>query len=52
MSCSNCSVELKDVKVKVSQHIGCPAGCGGIMKEQVAGLKCPKCRIFISSKLH
>jgi len=52
MSCSNCGVNLEDVKVKVRQHIGCPAGCGGIMKEQVAGQKCPKCGIFILSKLH
>ncbi len=50
MLCSNCGVELKNIKVNVRQHIGCPAGCGGIMKEQVAGQKCPKCGIFISSK--
>ena len=51
MLCSNCGAELKEVKVKVRQHIGCPAGCGGIMIEQVAGLKCPKCGIFVSSKI-
>lgn len=52
MECSSCGVDLKNVKVNVRQHVGCPAGCGGIMKEQIAGQKCPKCGIFVSSKLH
>ena len=52
MECSCCGVELKNVKVNVRQHVGCPAGCGGMMKEQVAGLKCPKCGIFVSAKFH
>jgi hypothetical protein len=51
MLCPNCEVELKIIKVKVRQHVGCPASCGGIMKEEVAGQKCPKCGIFASSKL-
>lgn len=49
MLCSSCGAELKNIKVR--QHVGCPAGCGGIMKEQVAGMKCPICGIFISSKV-
>ena len=51
MLCSNCEVDLKEVKVKVRQHIGCPAGCGGIMMEKIAGHKCPRCGIYVSSKL-
>ncbi len=49
--CSNCHVELKNVKINIRQHIGCPAGCGGIMREHKAGLKCSICGIFFSSKL-
>jgi len=52
MLCSNCDVELRNVRVKVRRHIGCPASCGGIMIEQVAGQKCPRCGIFVSTKLH
>ncbi len=51
MSCSKCNGKIKDVKIKVRQHIGCPAGCGGIMIEQVAGQKCQKCGIFVSSTI-
>ena len=49
MLCSNCNVKIKDVKIKVRQHIGCPAGCGGIMREEVVGQKCLKCGIFVSA---
>ncbi len=49
MLCSNCNGKINDVKIKVRQHIGCPACCGGIMIEQIAGQKCQKCGIFVSS---
>jgi len=49
MLCSNCDGKIKDVKIKVRQHIGCPASCSGIMIEQVVGQKCPKCGIFVAS---
>ena len=47
---SECNVKIKDVKIKIRQHVGCPAGCGGIMREHIAGQKCSKCGIFVSSK--
>ncbi len=49
MICSVCNGVMKIVKAKIRQHMGCPASCGGKMKEQVVGLKCTKCGIFVSS---